>query len=99
MDTFKINISKVHKDSQTPFSVTTNRGREHLYDFWPSDVSDDVWYFFIPEAQGKKTWVHSDSIPVQHIIEFARSLITIRYGIVGFDIQFTSQAKRLLGAK
>lgn len=99
MDTFKINISKAHKDSLMPFSVTTNRGREHLYDFWPSDVSDDVWYFFIPEAQGKKTWVHSDSIPVQHIIEFARSVLIIRYGIIDFDVQLTVEAKKTLGIK
>ena len=94
MDTFKINIIK-----RNNYIVTTNRGREQLFAFWPSDVSDDVWYFFIPEAQGKKTWTRSEGVPVDYILEFARSIITIRYGIIGFDVELTVTAKKTLKIK
>ena len=88
MNTFKINITP-EANKRWGYCVTTNRGREYLFHFWKSDVSDDVWYFLIPdrtpEAQGKR-----------YIIEFVRSILTIRYGLIDLDIQLTSGAKKLL---
>ena len=106
MDTFKINITK-EKNTRWGYCVTTNRGREYLFHFWPSDVSDDVWYFLIPdrtaEAQGKKNidklWVQSETLPARHILEFAKSILTIRYGLIDFDIQLTEEAKKILKIK
>jgi hypothetical protein len=97
MDTFKININR--SDITGKYTVTTSRGREHLFCFYKSPVDEKVWYFDIPENGQRQVFTVSDELPVRHILEITVSLITIRYGIVGFDIQFTSQAKRLLGAK
>ena len=95
MDTFKININK--SDITGKYTVTTNRGKEHLFCFHKSPVDEKVWYFDIPENGQRQVFTVSDGVPVRHVLEFTVSLITIRYGIVGFDIQFTSQAKGLLG--
>lgn len=106
MNTFKINITP-EANKRWGYCVTTNRGKEYLFHFWKSDVSDDVWYFLIPdrtpEAQGKKIidklWVTSTDIPTRHIIEFVRSILTIRYGLIDLDIQLTHEAKRILKVK
>ena len=97
MDTFKINVTK---SSLSPkYVVSTNRGKEHLFCFFKSPVDDKVWYFDIPENLERKVFTVSDGIPVRLILGFAISLITIRYGLIDFDAQLTSEAKRLLGAK
>lgn len=99
MDTFKISVSKTPKNNIPVFSVYTNRGKEFLFNFLRSNTDDKVWYFNIPENQVRVHFVTSDEFPVQHLLEYAKAVITLRYGIIDFQVQMTVEAKRLLGVK
>ena len=95
MDTFKINIEK-HNGT---FYVSTARRKERLFTFFPSDYSNDTWFFDVPERQTGLIFTVSDTVPVKFINELIKSLIIIRYGVIEFEVDFTAQANKLLGIK
>ena len=104
MDTFKINISKIHHANATDegydtYHIYTNRGKEFLMTVYPSDFSDNLWYFNIPENEKRlnNLFVTGKQFPVDYLLKLCKAVITIRYGVVDFDTQLTVAAKRLLG--
>ena len=99
METFKISVSKTPKNNIPVFSVYTNRGKEFLFNFLQSNTDDNLWLFNIPENQVRVHFVTSDEFPVQHLLEYAKAVITVRYGIVDFQVQMTVEAKKTLGIK
>lgn len=98
MKTYKINISNGG-------GVYTNWGRERLFSF--DRVNDSCWVFYLPgrtrEEMGNKIienlCVMSEEIPVRHILEFTRCILTIRYGELDFDIELMKGAKKFLKIK
>jgi hypothetical protein len=106
MDTFKININKIHRANATDkgydlYNIYTNRGREYLMTVYPSDIGDDVWYFDIPENEERLNdlFVTGEQFPVDYLLKLCKAVITIRYGVVDFDVQLTTEAKKLLKIK
>ena len=104
MDTFKISINKFHKadgvETCERYDIRTNRGREHLMRVYPSQVSEDLWYFVIPENNTKPAlFVTCEQFPVDYLLKLCKAVITIRYGVVDFDVQLTAEAKKLLKIK
>lgn len=104
MDTFKINIIKTpySQDGAWPqeYQVYTNRGREFLFFFYKSTVSDNLWYFHLPEkGNDGELYFTCEHMPVEYILKLAQALILIRYGVVDFDIQLTQEAQRVLKVK
>ena len=104
MDTFKISINKIHKadgsETYERYDIRTNRGREHLITVYPSQVSEDLWYFVIPENNAKQAlFITSEQFPVDYLLKLCKAVITIRYGVVYFDVSLTVKAKKTLGIK
>ena len=106
MDTFKINIHKIHRANATDkgydlYNIYTNRGREYLMTVYPSDINDDLWYFDIPENEERLNdlFVTCEQFPVVYLLKLCKAVITIRYGIVDFDTSLTVEAKKTLGIK
>ena len=106
MGTFKININKIHRANATDkgsdlYNIYTNRGREHLMTVYPSDICGAVWYFDIPENEGRLNdlFVTSEQFPVDYLLKLCKAVIAIRYGIVDSDIQLTTEAKKALKIK
>lgn len=113
MDTFKISITtskpyiynketdKYERDTNSPsdYFVYTNRGREYLFRFHQSNVDSKVRYFVFPGSEDRSIHIVSDEFPVDYLLKFVQAVITIRYGIIDFDIQLTQEAKRILKIK
>ena len=105
MEIFKININKTHRAYATDkgydlYNIYTNRGREFLMTVYPS-VSSDVWYFDIPENEGRLNdlFVTGEQFPADYLLKLCKAVITIRYGVVDFDVQLTTEAKKTLKIK
>ena len=103
MDTFKINITKIHRANDTDkgydlYNIYTNRRREYLMTVYPSDISDDLWYFDIPENEERLNdlFVTCEQFPVNYLLKLCKAVITVRYGVVDFDAGLTANAKKLL---
>lgn len=106
MDTFKINITKIHHASETDegydtYHIYTNRRREYLMTVYPSNISDDLWYFDIPENEERLNdlFVTGEQFPVDYLLKLCKAVITIRYGVVDFDANLTVTAKKTLGIR
>ena len=105
MDTFKINIRKIHRANATDkgndlYHIYTN-WREFLMTVYPSDISDDLWYFDIPENEERTNdlFVTCEQFPVDYLLKLCKAVITIRHGVVDFDVSLTVEAKKTLGIK
>lgn len=105
MDTFKINIRKFHRANATDegydhYDIYTN-WREFLMTVYPSSISDDLWYFDIPENEGRTNdlFVTCEQFPVDYLLKLCKAVITIRHGVVDFNTQLTEEAKKTLKIK
>ena len=95
MDTFKISIVKY--GNFPDYFVYTDRGKELLFSFKRSTVAEDVWYFTIPGMTDEKYFVTTVYTLSDYVLAFSKSVINVRYCLIDFDVQFTVEARRILG--